>query len=677
MFRFPRSRYPRPICRMYGVDRSFKYKGYFFCSNCKTVDDSLTTKGMIRSSFRADSKYHHCEARHNCYAFPTDKGPLNSKHVHASVSKDLSSSLLMRQRIQVSASSLSSSCGSSFLQKQKSTPSIHGQLMNEVSNLEERLCVKQAELETVQEELVSTRGELFEKTEECNATSVKLQKVEDQLDYTITSLMEKEKLAEDLVQENKDLRELVHQLQVSLENLRNHLRLSNQQSRRDRQRLEDYEDQSTESLVQTVCDLLALITNTKRCSHEKKASAFADLLLNGSMLDGALSDRLRKKLMSDIRSTVFSAPALIKKMDECGFTLNYAALNAVHSMEKAMCGKYTRGLFPSTATIKRKMKIVHIFGDHVLPFSLSRFPDELGGGELAKFPQELVLKAALKSHGLFEKAKSERVGVGYAYDGTKIDSRTYLEISGFKITDCDAKDPKTGRLLYSNGLQSSACSFPDTLGIAKDTKEVFELYKPRFERVAAEAEERERPMLGQFVDTDGVRRDFKHVQATSEMDMKTVWMINGVGCAAKQGGDNIMFCSFCPLTNRQIATGSRSLCHRWCRQFGRDEQKWTCHHVDMVTEEHVQNCRREVDEMEGNHSFFSELENIYPKCKLNTDEDPSLNGCGPHHLRDPSSIHFQYDQGNMAQKIQFLNSVRHDLVLRGISTDGGAREQIE
>ena len=449
--------------------------------------------------------------------------------------------------------------------------------------------------------------------------------------------------------------------------------------RRDREQVDAVVDgQNTETLVATICDLLALATNTKSCSRERKAAAFADLLLDGSMMDGVLSEQIKKKLTQDIRATVFSPAALMRKMDECGFVLNYAALKAIGDMERSVMGKFHRGLFPSTKTIQRSMEIVHAFGDQVLPFTLSRFPDELGGGELAQFPQELVLKALIKSHGLLEKAKSQRVGVGYAHDGTKIDSRTYLEISGFKITDRDAKDPRTGRLLYGNGLQSSACSFPDTLGIAKDTKEVFEVYKPRFVRVANEAASVGEPMLGNYLSANGEPRKYKHVEATSEMDMKSVWMINNVGCAAKQGGDNVMFCSFCPLTNRDIAKGTKNLCHRWCRQYGRDDTVgWICHHVDMVTDDHVNRCKEEVNHMMSLHAFFSELDNIHPMCMINTDEDPTEDSCGPQHTNDPGSIHFKYSDGTMAQKMQFLNAVRHDLALRGIATDGSAREQIQ
>ena len=146
-------------------------------------------------------------------------------------------------------------------------------------------------------------------------------------------------------------------------------------------------------------------------------------------MGGSLTETLRKKLVEDVRESVFSASSLVRKMDECGYTLNYAALNAIHAMEQVSNGKYSRGIFPSTKTLKRTMDTVHAFGDNILLFLLNKFCDELGGGEFVEFPQELVLRAIVKAYKLLDKAKTERVGVGYACDGTKIDSQTYLELS--------------------------------------------------------------------------------------------------------------------------------------------------------------------------------------------------------------------------------------------------------
>ena len=673
VYRFSRHEYHRPICRMYGVDRKFKYKGFFFCTNCRIADESLTTKGMLRSTYRVNGKKHECEADHRCYAFPTDRGKVN--HTLMKSIKDIGRSYLMNQRgmaKNVSSKTIApavindSSNGTSFFFSKSKK-----ELFNDVSKLEEKLSGKDDELVNMQNELVTRKME-------AETAAAKFEVVTNELNYAVASLRSKEEEARELEEENKKLRELISQLQTTLSTLRGHLRLSQQQARRASHQFEPSEGERTESLVETLCNLLALATNTRNCNRERKAAAFADLLMDGSVMEGVLSDEIRKKFTQDMRTTVFSAPAVMRKMDECGFTLNYAALQAISDMERSVMGKFHRGLFPSTKTIQRKMEIVHAFGDHILPFTLGRFPEELGGGELAKFPQHLVLKALVKSHGLLEKAKCEKVGVGYAYDGTKIDSRNYLELSGFKVTDRDAKDPRTGRLLYGSGLQSSACSFPDTLGIAKDTKEVFELYKPRFVRIADEAARTGEPMLGTYVSANGETKSFKHVEATSEMDMKTVWMINGVGCAAKQGGDDVMFCSFCPLTNRDIARGTKNLCHKWCRQYQRESRPdWKCHHVDMVTDEHVSRCEEEVRDMISLHTFFADIDNIHPNCKINTDEDPTEDSCGPQHTKDPASIHFKYCEGSLAQKMQFLNAVRHDLSLRQIATDGCAREQIQ
>ena len=662
-FRFHRRLYRRPICRMYGLDRNLRYKGYYFCSRCKEVDLAMTTKGIVRESFVPHGKQNECEANHQCFAFPTDKVKADYRLLLRSPTDD--NSALLKARGQLNTSCVASVNTTDTvdvidLNNSNNDSTTNG---NELSTIDTALINEDNQLEHIKNKLEMAEDELLKKNLE--------------LSSAVKSLEEKERQNILLLEENRRMKELLGNIGNSLWKLRHELNVLSQQKRRAVQKLESFTGQDPDNLMSAICELLSLATNTSNCNKQRKATAFADLLMDGSLMDGALSDRLTKKLTSKLRSSVFSAPSLVRKMDECGFTLNFASIAAIGSMEKEVMGKFSRGIFPSTKTLKRTMDVVHVFGDHVLPFTLGRFPDELGGGELAKFPQELVLCALVKSHGLMDKAKNERVGIGYAYDGTKVDSHTYLEISGFKVTDRDAKDPKTGRLLYGNGLQSSACSFPDTLGIAKDTKEVFELYKPRFKRVSEEAQETGDPMLGKYVSEDGTECSFKHVEATSEMDMKTVWMINNVGCAAKQGGGDVMFCSFCPLTNRDIVKGTQNLCHKWCRHFQRhDEPGWVCHHVDMVTQEHIDRCKEEVQEMVSLHSFLSDIADVRMNCKMHVDEDPSSGGCGPQSKQDPLSIHFAYSDGTLVQKMEHLNAVRHDLSLRGLPTDGSARDQI-
>ena len=97
----------------------------------------------------------------------------------------------------------------------------------------------------------------------------------------------------------------------------------------------------------------------------------------------------------------------------------------------------------------------------------------------------------------------------------------------------------------------------------------------------------------------------------------------------------------------------------------------------MVTDEHVNHCKEELKDMISLNSFFSEIDTIHPQCRINMDEDPTEASAGPQHTADPASIHFKFCDGTLAQKMQFLSAVRHDLSLRGIATDGGAREQIQ
>ena len=654
--RFSRKLYPRPICRMYGLDREIRFKGYFFCSNCKVADEAAITKGMHRRNVQVRSTRTACIAEHRCFAFPTHKK--KSYYCYKVDTTCERNSYLMKQRATTTKTVTSTKKktsdqvhGGSTGDVASSVPSYNTILESKLLYAEQRLIRKNNELKAVKKDLSDALNEVREKDDEL----LSLQHSKEELDS------------------------LILKLNYTMNELRDENRVKLQQVRRDAKEDDDrLVFESTDSLVSTFCSLLADITGTQKANKGRRSAAFADLLWDGSIMGGELRESLRKKVTREIRETIFLAPQLIKKMDECGFTLNLSALGAISSMEKEVNGKYSRGLFPCTKTIQRTMEVVHAFGDNVLPFSLGRFPAELGGGELAKFPQDLVLKALVKSHGLMDKAKTERVGVGYAYDGTKVDGTTYLEISGFKVTDREARDPKSGRVLFGSGLQSSACSFPDMLGIAKDTKEVFEVYKPRLQRINKEAQMIGSPLLGSYTDEHGEKKLYKHIEATSEMDMKTVWMINSTGCAAKQGGNDAMFCSFCPLTNRNIATGTTDLCDQWCQEFNReDHPDWMCHHVKMVTEEHVRQCREDMEEMKSLCSFVGDIETTKPKCHLSQDGDPSMGAGGPQNMKDPHSIHFDYGSGTFAQQMTFMNAVRNDLSVRNLETNGSARDRIE
>ena len=138
-----------------------------------------------------------------------------------------------------------------------------------------------------------------------------------------------------------------------------------------------------------------------------------------------------------------------------------------------------------------------------------------------------------------------------------------------------------------------------------------------------------------------------------------------------------MFCPFCPLTNCNIATGKKELCHKWCRQFDRKvEEGWVCHHIDMVTDEYVEKCKTEMEAMETMYLFVKEIEVIRPQCKLDNSVDPSAANAGPQNMNDARSINFDYINCNFSQKVEFMNNVRNNLLVRSITTDGTSVELV-
>jgi hypothetical protein len=73
----------------------------------------------------------------------------------------------------------------------------------------------------------------------------------------------------------------------------------------------------------------------------------------------------------------------------------------------------------------------------------------------------------IKHFGLEEKARASGCEIAITVDGAKLDDYCIHVTCGFKMTDKDARDPLTGKLLLPT-IQSSNNAFPITSIIAKD-----------------------------------------------------------------------------------------------------------------------------------------------------------------------------------------------------------------
>jgi hypothetical protein len=110
-----------------------------------------------------------------------------------------------------------------------------------------------------------------------------------------------------------------------------------------------------------------------------------------------------------------------------------------------------------------------------------------------KFDMRALFTYLVKAFGLEEETKIRNVEISIAVDGAKLDPNTHHVKIGFKICDKMARDPVSGKFLFSNdegvsddhhldNMQSGAWCFPILAVVAKDNKQTYDKFlRPIFE----------------------------------------------------------------------------------------------------------------------------------------------------------------------------------------------------
>lgn len=622
--RTTRSSLPYPYCELFGKDRIQRYSKYLMCHNCD-INEATEESQSARKDWSRFSKRNQCTANHKSFVHPTTLKRIPEMMLWRGYHHQ---SCCFRLAPQIN---IADDCEDSD---------------DDVNEIDDAT-MKEAILQQVKE-----FEERLNKYEE-ESISLKIQ----------------------LTQE-KSKREEIYQQNVRLHS----------SSQKLRQQLSNKDDVSAptaktnEEMLSEAVGLLFKLTNTSRKKQESQANAIAELLLGEKdLLDGRLAEALTAKMKKDLRSDVFSEARILKKMDEKGFVLNLGGIQAFKEIV-TNGERYRRSFIPSPTAIRKCQDVIHAFGDHTIPFKLGHLPEEIGGGEMFRFDQSAMLKIIAKSFGLLEKAKSEKVGINYAYDGTDV-SDFNLCLGGFKVSDKDARDPITKRPLYGDasgyGLQSFKTVFPDAGAIMKDGKDGFEKFRPNIESISRESQDIGDPLLGTYMDRHGNDNKFKHISGKFHSDMKTNWMAHGVGCAFKTRGDDTMPCFACSIKNRDIALGTKILCTKWCRENNRDGS-WTCYHRDMMTPEFLASQKAQLEQLQVVDAFLQEMDLLKSKCKFNWDRDPAPAMAVPGQLSNPDSIHFDYGLNrDKPEHRVFVSNVANDLIQRGIRPSGTLEERVE
>jgi hypothetical protein len=128
----------------------------------------------------------------------------------------------------------------------------------------------------------------------------------------------------------------------------------------------------------------------------------------------------------------------------------------------------------------------------------------------------------IKHFGLEEKARASGCEIAITVDGAKLDDYYIHVTCGFKMTDKDARDALTGKLLLPT-IQSSNNAFSTMYIITKDNKSTYN----KFLRHISE--------FGQELRDDGIPElGWKHFRVSEPQDMKSSQLCMNSGGAAKQ-----------------------------------------------------------------------------------------------------------------------------------------------
>jgi hypothetical protein len=169
----------------------------------------------------------------------------------------------------------------------------------------------------------------------------------------------------------------------------------------------------------------------------------------------------------------------------------------------------------------------------------------------------------IQHFGLEEKARASGCEIAITVDGAELDDYCIHVTCGFKMTDKDARDPLTGKLLLPT-MHSSNNAFLITYIIAKDKKSTYN----KFQRHIFE--------FGQELRDDGIPElGWKPFRVSEPQDMKSSQLCMNHGGAARQIP---YFCHLCQKHSDDIARPNQTVCGKCARIY----ETGSCYHYPMT-----------------------------------------------------------------------------------------------
>jgi hypothetical protein len=241
--------------------------------------------------------------------------------------------------------------------------------------------------------------------------------------------------------------------------------------------------------------------------------------------------------------------------------LNLGDIEVIRNMEGTKKG--AMGLVWSSGTVKDVHRAVEREMQTKVAFKLigERHDDMWIDGVQLNVKELLIY--LIKKIGLEEKARASDCEIAIMVDGAKLDDYCIHVTCGFKMTDKDARDPLTGKLLLPT-IQSSNNGFPITSIIAKDNKSTYNKFLRHIFECGQELRDDGIPELG-----------WKPFRVSEPQDMKSSQLCMNRGGAAKQIP---YFCHLCQKHSDGIARPNQTVCGKCARIC----ESGSCYHYPMM-----------------------------------------------------------------------------------------------
>ena len=283
-------------------------------------------------------------------------------------------------------------------------------------------------------------------------------------------------------------------------------------------------------------------------------------------------------------------------------------------------GKWVRGcMVTSSADIKRVSSIVEKYAAEKVLFKYGVTED---GIEFVEFEVEAMVGHVITGFGLADIAKIRPIRINQSMDGSNLTKNLSNLTYGFKIADRAAIDSFTKKPLFlSSGTTSTLCGetrvlllswnlcFPLRIMMCRETKEAYKHFKHLFLKFRTFS----------FAKSE-LFKDFKDLDIKTNTDMSATWKILGVGGAAKR---EKYPCHCCSIYSDDLSVPNREPCTKWCRELHSDNDTWQCYHHEMLTVDHVDTLKGELENVNDEIQFIiPQMIDIAKTSKLRSDEDP-------------------------------------------------------